>query len=175
VSSAAKDIRLDLLFSADQIGARVGELAEQIAGLYAGHEIALVPILSGSLIFTADLVRRMPLDMIIHVCGLSSYRGAATQPGELSWTVPPPQDLAGRHVLVVDDILDSGRTLRWVCQTVRQQQPASLRTCVLLARHTAAFQADFVGFRIDSGFVVGYGLDFDGRFRNLPYVATVGI
>jgi hypoxanthine phosphoribosyltransferase len=161
------------LLSAEQIDARVSELAAEIAGIYRGRELAILPILSGSLIFVADLIRRLPLDMIIHLCGMSSYRGEATQPAELNWTLPPPDNLCRSHVLIIDDILDSGRTLRRLVEMVAAQRPASLRTCVLLARESAAPGADFVGFRIGPGFVVGYGLDFDGRFRNLPHIAML--
>ncbi len=161
------------LLSEEQIARRVGELAGEIAAAYAGREVALVPILSGSLILVADLVRRLPLDMVIHVCGLSSYRGPTTRPDGVNWTLPVSAELAGRHVLVVDDILDSGATLGRVCAAVRQRGPASLRTCVLLIRNGAGATADFMGFRIGPGFVVGYGLDFGGRYRNLPYIAVI--
>ncbi len=161
------------LLSAAQIDARVSELAAEIAAVYRGREIAILPILSGSLIFVADLVRRLPLDMVIHLCGLSSYRGATSSPGELNWTLRPPRDLGRRDVLIIDDILDSGRTLGRLIEMVAAQGPASLRTCVLLARESATLAVDFVGFRVGPGFVVGYGLDFDGRFRNLPYIATL--
>jgi len=170
---AQRSQTLRTLLSADQISARVGELADQVADVYAGQEIALVPILLGSVIFVADLIRRLPLDMAIHMCGLSSYRGRATRPGELSWTLPPPDDLAGRHVLVVDDILDTGATLERVVRAIGGQQPASLRSCVLLARRGARVEPDFFGFRIGDGFVVGYGLDYGDRFRNLPYIAVI--
>lgn len=164
--------KLTTRLPADRIRRRVGELAAEIAAVYRGQEIALVPILAGSLIFVADLVRQLPGEMVIHLCGLSSYRDQTTG-GDLAWTLPLPNDLAGRHVLVVDDILDSGRTLERVCQAARAQQPASLRTCVLLVRESAAAQPDFAGFRIGPGFVVGYGLDFAGRFRNLPDIAEL--
>jgi hypoxanthine phosphoribosyltransferase len=166
-------IELRPLLSAEAISARVGELGEQIAACYVGQEIVLLPVLSGSLIFVADLVRRLPLDMAIGVCGLSSYRGPATRPDGLDWTVPPPEGLADRHVLIVDDILDTGATLGRVLEAVAGQGPASLRSCVLLARRSARIEADFVGFRIGGDFVVGYGLDYGGRFRNLPYIAAI--
>ncbi|MDD4890113.1 MAG: phosphoribosyltransferase family protein [Phycisphaerae bacterium] len=168
-----KSIRLRTLLSAEQISAGVSELATRIAATYQGDEIALVPILSGSLVFTSDLVRRLPMDMVIHVCGLSSYRDSATGPGTLNWTMPLPNSLGGRHVLVIDDILDTGSTLRRVCDEIAAQKPASVRTCVLLVRESSAMKTDFCGFRIGPGFVVGYGLDFAGRFRNLPYIAVV--
>jgi hypoxanthine phosphoribosyltransferase len=121
----------------------------------------------------ADLVRRLPLDMVIRVCGMSSYRGATTEGAELRWTLAPPDDLAGRQVLIVDDILDSGRTIGLVRSAVDQQDPSSVRACVLLARRSSRHQADFVGFQIGQEYVVGYGLDYDGRFRNLPEIAAI--
>lgn len=168
-----RPVSLRPLLSAERISQRVGELARQIGQGYLDHEIAIVPILSGSLIFVADLVRRLPLEMVIHFCGLSSYRGPTTRPDELTWTVPPPAGLCRRHVLIVDDILDSGQTLGRVVATIAAQKPASLRSCVLLVRESAEFRPDYEGFRIGPGFVVGYGLDFDGRYRNLPYLAVM--
>ncbi len=173
VQTEPQSIELHPLLSADDIAGRVARLADQIAAAYAGREIVLVPILSGSLIFTADLVRRLPLDMAIGVCGLSSYRGRSTRPQTPDWTLPPPDDLSGRHVLLVDDILDTGATLSRVADAIARQQPASLRTCVLLARRSTRVEADYVGFRIGGDFVVGYGLDYAGRFRNLPYIAAI--
>jgi hypoxanthine phosphoribosyltransferase len=166
-------VRLKPLLGAAEIDRRVGKLAARVAVACNGRPIVLLPILSGSLIFTADLVRRLPLDMVIQLCGLSSYRGDATEPGRLEWTLPPPDDLAGRHVLIVDDIVDTGATLGEVTRRVRAQSPASVRSCVLLKRDSAEVEPDFYGFRIGEGFVVGYGLDYNGRFRNLPDIAVL--
>ncbi len=173
------DIQLDPLLSAEQIERRVGELAGEIAAVYGDAPVVLVPILSGSLIFVSDLVRKLPMDMVIELCGLSSYRDGET-PGQLRWTLGPPRNLDGRHVLVVDDIVDTGATLGRVVDTIARQQPASVRTCTLLLRTgadrsdpVADTEVDFEGFRIGRGFVVGYGLDYDGRFRNRPGISVV--
>lgn len=162
------------LLSADRIASRVAELGREISAVYRDQEVSLVPILSGALVFSADLVRHLPLDMVIHMCALHSYQG--TQPGQVNWRLPLPDTLSGQHVLVVDDILDTGQTLGRVCDAIRRQRPASLRTCVLLSRGEIApggLAADFLGFRIDRGFVVGYGLDFNGRYRNLDSIAIL--
>ncbi|MCG3180011.1 MAG: Hypoxanthine-guanine phosphoribosyltransferase [Phycisphaerae bacterium] len=168
------DMVLQPLLSAEQVARRVRELGEEITAAYSGRPITLMPILHGSLIFTADLVRCLPLEMVIEVCGLRSYAGATTRPSHLTWTMRPPGDLTGRDVLVVDDIVDSGATLRCVLDAVRAQKPASLRSCVLLAREPLELAPDFLGFRVGPGFVVGYGLDYDGRYRNLPDIAVLG-
>lgn len=166
------DVQLRPLFSPERIQQRVAELAAEVADCYGGEPIVLLPILSGSLIFVADLVRKLPMDMVIEVCGLSSYRDG-TSPGHLDWTLAPPKDLAGRHVLIVDDILDSGATVSRVRAAVGQQSPASLRSCVLLVREPVNEAPDFGGFHIGPGFVVGYGLDFRGRYRNLPGISLL--
>ena len=171
-----------ILICREEIASRVGELADQIAADLraespdAEPQVAIVAVLTGSLIFLADLIRHMPLLMRIQLLAVSSYRGQSTQPGELHIAAEELNGLRGRHVLIVDDILDSGATLRAVRQMAGQQDPASLRTCVLLRKDTAiarATPADYIGFDIPDTFVVGYGLDYDGHYRNLPEIVTL--
>jgi hypoxanthine phosphoribosyltransferase len=166
-----------ILIPRERIASRVRELADQIAATY-GHNSAglvLAPILAGSLIFTADLIRCLPFKMRIALLTVSSYQGA-TAP------VNPPQlvsgldtDVAGQHVLVVDDILDTGNTLRFVMARLQAARPASLRVCVLLNKTGKApdIQPDFVGFDIEDVFVVGYGLDYNNHYRNWPDIAVL--
>ena len=173
--------RLDAL--ADQIAADVhaDRQAESADGDGDGvaDEITLLPILTGSVIFLADLMRRLPMLMQIHIVSVSSYPGAATTslgPSIESDLTHIPEDLSRRHVLVIDDILDSGRTLQTVKALLAQRQPASLRTCVLLRKERAEAlecPVDYVAFDIPDRFVVGYGLDFDGYYRNLPDIVTL--
>lgn len=142
-------------------------------------EVTLVPILTGSMIFVADLMRRLPLRMQIHIVSVSSYPGAATEsrgPSVEHALTRVPDLLAGRHVLIIDDILDSGRTLATVTQLLRQREPASLRTCVLLRkRRPSAMRqpVDYVAFDVPDEFVVGYGLDYNDYYRNLPEICTL--
>ena len=178
------------LLDASAIAGRLDELAATItADLEAATGIAedsdphntltLIPVLTGSIIFVADLVRRLPIRMQIFPMRASSYPGTATRStgqvrlGELSGL---PADLAGHHVLLIDDILDSGRTLRRVTDELRGRGPDTLHTCVLLRKQRPEamdFPVDYVAFDIPDAFVVGYGLDYDDQYRNLPEIVTL--
>ena len=167
-----------ILIHRDQLEARNRALAAEIAGLFEGDDtgLTLVPILSGSIIFLADLIRHLPLKMKIALVQISTYPGTATSPGDPQTVLELSGDVAGRHVLVVDDILDSGRTLRRVLAMVRERRPRSLRAAVLLRKPSKAppdLKVDFVGFDIDDLFVVGYGLDYNDLYRNYPHVAVL--
>jgi hypoxanthine phosphoribosyltransferase len=170
-----EDIR-DILIDRYAIQARVHKMAQQIARDYGGREFLLMPLLTGSIIFVADLVRHLPVRMRIDVLAVSSYRGRATANQGTRVLYPTTFDVAGKEVLVIDDILDSGRTIKTVCELLREQGAASVKTCVLLKKKlptAAAMGADYVGFEIDNEFVVGYGLDFNGYYRNLPDIAVL--
>ncbi|MBL8763041.1 MAG: hypoxanthine phosphoribosyltransferase [Phycisphaerae bacterium] len=181
-----------VLIDRSRIARRVGEMGEQIArdieSEIAGHPVApagaeprvvLVPILTGSLVFVADLIRRMPLKLSVQLMTVSSYPGKTTQSQGVTLQGEMPRGLAGAHVLVVDDILDSGRTLGMVRREIEGQRPASLRLAVLLRKRLAGgpravdVSVEHVGFDIEDEFVVGYGLDFDGYYRNLPDIVTL--
>jgi hypoxanthine phosphoribosyltransferase len=167
-----------VILSREQIQARVRAMAGEIAAVYQPLRggLTIVPILSGSIIFLADLIRELPIKMKIALVHLSSYPGRSVQPGELRTVVDLVGEVAGRNVLIIDDILDSGRTLRRVQQLVAERGPASLRTAVLLRKPSKAppdLPVDFVGFDIDDLFVVGYGLDFDDHYRNYPHLAVL--
>lgn len=138
--------------------------------------MTLLPILSGSIIFLADLIRELPLKMKLALVQISTYPGTSTTPGTPRTVLDLIGDVQDRHVLLVDDILDSGRTLRRVQSLVAERHPRSLRSAVLLrkpARAPADVFVDFVGFDIDDAFVVGYGLDFNDLYRNYPHVAVL--
>lgn len=140
--------------------------------------VVMIPVLTGALVFTADLIRAMPTSMSIRPVTLSSYPGAATTSQGVTVQGDVPTNLRGCRVVIVDDILDSGRTLGLLRRLVEAQQPQSLRLAVLLdkkkpeGRHENV-KVEYAGFRIDDEFVVGYGLDFDGLFRNLPDIVTL--
>ena len=137
----------------------------------AGGELTVVAVLNGALVFSADLVRHLDLPLRIETVRARSYRGDATTPGDLRVRMDDVGALAGRHVLLVDDILDTGRTMERLRAEIRAQGPASVRIAVLLDkpdRRAVDVEADYVGFEIPDVFVVGYGLDHDERYRNLP-------
>jgi hypoxanthine phosphoribosyltransferase len=167
-----------ILIDRERIGRRVRELAASISATYATHAegLVIVPILAGSIIFVADLIRCLPFKMKIGLMTVSRYRGNTTSGGETQFIQDISVDVRGRHVLIVDDILDSGTTIRAVSERLRRQNPASLRACVLLRKTAKApkdLAVDFVGFDIEDAFVVGYGLDYDGQYRNLPDIAVL--
>jgi hypoxanthine phosphoribosyltransferase len=165
-----------ILLDRPTIEHRIKEMADQIAAVYGSTEFVLMPLLTGSIIFVADLVRHLPVRMRIDVLAVSSYPGRATASHGPRILYPTEFDVAGKHVLVIDDILDSGRTLRTVHDLLTQQGAASVRTCVLVRKQIAQTQhitADFIGFDIPDEFVVGYGLDYNNYYRNLPYIAIL--
>lgn len=175
-------MRLDLdriLISRERIAQRVRELAREIEQTYlnaAEDGLTFVTILSGSLIFLADLIRELPLRMKIGLITVSSYRGATTQSGGSKLLSDLNVDVQGRHVLLIDDILDTGGTLRTVRERVTQAGARSIRVCVLLRKPSKAppdVIADFVGFDIEDAFVVGYGLDYNDHYRNLPDIGVL--
>ncbi len=155
-----------------QIAQRVFQLAVDINACYAGCELTVVGVLTGSVIFLADLVRELSMPIRLDVVNVCSYPGTATRSEGPQLTMPPAGDLAGRHILIVDDILDSGRTFDFLMEFCQDMKPASVRTCVFLRKDRPDVperdEVDFVGFDIPDMFVVGYGLDFDDLYRNLP-------
>jgi hypoxanthine phosphoribosyltransferase len=167
-----------ILIPRERIEARVGELAAEISATYedADAGLTIVAILSGAVIFLADLMRRLPIRMKIGLVMVSSYPGATTTSRGATIQGDLPQDVAGRHILLVDDILDTGSTLRAVTRELVARGPASIRTCVLLRKPDKAppdVKADFVGFDIEDVFVVGYGLDYNDHYRNYPDIGVL--
>jgi hypoxanthine phosphoribosyltransferase len=164
------------LFSATQIQQRVMQLGSDISA-QSPSPLYILGLLRGSFVFLADLIRKIKGDVQIEFLQVSSYQDAMNPVQEPVFTLPLGV-FTNKHVLVVDDILDTGNTLAKVCQAILAQSPASVRTCVLLdkpARRQVPFTADWVGFAIEDAFVVGYGLDYQGYYRNLPFVAQVQI
>ena len=164
-----------VLIGERRLALRVRQMAAQIERDFRGHELVVVSLLSGTVMFLADLIRHLSLPLRLDFMGVSSY-GAGTESGELVFTKELRLDVRGRDVLLVDDILDTGRTLTRVQAKLRALKPRRLKTCVLLdkaARRLEPIEADFVGFAIPDYFVVGYGLDFAERYRNLPFVGVL--
>jgi hypoxanthine phosphoribosyltransferase len=167
-----------ILIPRDRIRVRVEELGKQIAATYGENPegLVIVAILSGAIIFLADLIRCLPFKMKLGMMTISRYRGATTVGGDTELVHDLSIDIHGRDVLLIDDILDSGHTLREVKRQLMQHGPATLRSCVLLRKTAKApkdFNADFVGFEIEDVFVVGYGLDYDGQYRNWPDIGVL--
>jgi hypoxanthine phosphoribosyltransferase len=167
----------DILLTEDDIAAKVADLGRRIAADYAGRPLTLVSVLKGSLPFMADLMREIPLPLRIDLMEVSSYGGTST---ESSGLVRIMKDLsasiAGEDVLLVEDIIDTGLTLNYLIRYLRGKNPASLRICTLLdkpARRLVDIPVDYIGFEIPDQFVVGYGLDYGERYRNLRFVGVL--
>ena len=164
-----------ILIPQAELAKRVRLLARQIEKDYRGGELVIVALLTGTILFLADLIRCLNLPLRLDFLGVSSY-GVGTRAGMLSYTKELRLDVRGRDVLIVDDILDTGKTLASVVGKLRRLKPKRLKTCVLLdkpGRRVVDITADYVGFEIENQFVVGYGLDFAERYRNLPFVGVL--
>ncbi|MDQ6808902.1 MAG: hypoxanthine phosphoribosyltransferase [Verrucomicrobiota bacterium] len=155
---------------------RLDQIAAQISADYRDRELTVIAILNGSIIFMADLLRRIPLPLKLDCLSVASYHGGTETTGELIFRQVALPDIAGRHILILDDILDSGITLAAVREKLETVGPASIRVCVLLQKRKArrrTVDADYVGFEIEDEFVVGYGLDYMERYRNLPCIGVL--
>ena len=169
-----------ILVSREQIAERIHQLGEEIARdldeLGPSAEIVLVPILTGSIIFVADLLRQLPQKIRLDVVTVSSYPGTSTRSKGASVVGLLPENVASKHVLIIDDILDSGNTIRLIRRELQSRNPLSVRTCVLLRKRIQSAMetpCEYVGFDIPDEFVVGYGLDYDHYYRNLPYIGCL--
>lgn len=159
-----------------KIKSRVKELGHQISYDYQGKEIIAICVLKGSFVFYSDLVRQIEVPLTCEFLGLSSYGGQTKSSGEVKVTLDITEPLKGRHVLIIEDIVDTGLSLKFLMSTLSARGPASLRSCALLFKpDSLKTQVDinYVGFKIGSEFVVGYGVDYQERMRGLPYIAYV--
>ncbi len=165
-----------VLVSEKDIKKRVKKLGAELAAAYGDEEITVVSIINGAILFTADLLREIPNPIRLDCIRISSYRNDTKSNGQPKLLQSLTLDISNRHVLLIDDILDTGKTFSAVAGMLKKLNPASLRTCVLLdkrGRREVEFEADFVGFQIPDKFVVGYGLDFAERYRNLPCIGVL--
>lgn len=165
-----------ILFPRELISQRVAELAEQISGDFAGKELLVVGILNGAFVFMADLIRGLKIPCGVDFVRLASYGSGSVSSGEVRITKDLETPIAGREVLIVEDIIDTGLTLSRLVEALRERHPASLKVCAFLdkqERRRVPFTADYVGFPIPDRFVVGYGLDYDEKFRFLPDVCVL--
>ena len=162
--------------SEEQLRERVAALGREITRDYAGHEPVFIGVLKGCFIFMADLVRACDLPCTVDFMVVSSYGSGTTSSGAVEIVKDLSKDIAGRDVIIVEDILDSGNTLSYLKRYMSARNPASIRIVTLLdkpERRTADVTADYVGFTIPDAFVVGYGLDYDQRYRNLPFIGVL--
>ena len=170
-----KDIQ-NVLFTQEQLQARVREIADEIQRDYAGKEIMLISVLRGSFIFMADLCRAIDLPCTLDFMSVSSYGKGTSSSGQVQITKDLSEDISGRHIIVVEDILDSGNTLSYLLKILEHRHPASIRLCTLLdkpERRVKPVQVHYSGFTIPDAFVVGYGLDYAEKYRNLPYIGIL--
>jgi hypoxanthine phosphoribosyltransferase len=170
-----------VLITEDAIREKTAELAEQVAADYrdlcgAPNDLLLVGVLKGAVMFMIDLARALPLPVQLEFMAVSSYGSATTSSGVVRILKDLDRDIAGRHVLIVEDIIDSGLTLSWLLKNLESRQPASLAVCTLLRKPDAVtvdVPVRYVGFDIPNEFVVGYGLDYAERYRDLPFIGTL--
>ena len=165
------------LLTEEEVDARIGEIAAQISKDYEGQEIHLICILKGGVFFTCELAKRLSVPVTMDFMSVSSYGGGTESSGIVKLVKDLDESLEGKHVLIVEDIIDSGRTLAYLIEVLKQRQPADIRLCTLLdkpeRRVKKQVKVDYVCFTIPDEFVVGYGLDYDQKYRNLPYIGVV--
>lgn len=164
----------DILISEEDIAARVAEMAEQISADYAGKgEVVLIGVLKGAFIFLADLSRKLTIPRRVEFIAVSSYESGSQQSGAVRLVMDMRESIEGKHVLIVEDIVDSGHTLHYLIGMLSTRGPASIRTCTLVQKTGAAqvdVDVDYIGFTIPNDWVVGYGLDYAEQDRTLPYI-----
>jgi hypoxanthine phosphoribosyltransferase len=164
------------LIDAGKIAQRVGELGRSITHDYLGRELVIVPVLKGSYVFAADLVRHIDLDVAIDFLGVRSYGDDQQSSGVVQITTDLSHSIEGKHVILVEDIVDTGLTVSYLSENLATRQPASVKIAALLhkpSRTRIPVDIDYLGFTVDDVFIVGYGLDHAQKFRNLPYLAVV--
>jgi hypoxanthine phosphoribosyltransferase len=167
---------LQVLFSAEDIGRRVAELGRAITRDYAGQPLAVICILKGSFVFAADLIRAIDLPLTIDFLGLTSYGDKTESSGVVRITSDLSKPIEGKQVLVVEDIVDTGLTMEFLLQNLSTRRPAGIRVCALLQKPSRVVRdvdIHYKGFTIPDSFVVGYGLDFDERYRNVPFIGVL--
>jgi hypoxanthine phosphoribosyltransferase len=171
-----EQLKPKILIPEVKLQARLTELADEIHHDYRGKEIVAVCILKGSFIFFSDLIRKIDLPMTCEFLGVSSYGNKMVSSGEVKVTLDINEPLENKHVIVFEDIVDSGLTLSYIMSALKQRKPATIKSCSLLFKPESLkteIAVDYMGFKIGNEFVVGYGIDYAGKFRGLPYVGYV--
>lgn len=167
--------KIKVLYSMEELQKRIKEVGEQISKDYEGKEIVIVSVLKGAIFYTVDLVKNITTDVVIDFMKVSSYEGTEST-GVITIKQDLGIDIEGKHVLIVEDIIDTGRTLRVLREELLKRKPASLKITTLMdkkERREVELDADYVGFTIPNKFVVGYGFDIDDKYRNIPYVGYI--
>ena len=167
---------LKVLYTEEQIAERVVQMAEQIMGDFEGEELLTVGILRGAVMFYADLVREMDMPLHMNFMSVSSYGASSHSSGVVRIQYDLEEDISGKNVLIIEDIVDSGLTLQYLTNTLKSRNPKALKTCCLFdkpERRRVDFEADYVGFVVPDVFIVGYGLDYAERYRNLRYIGEL--
>ena len=169
--------KIRVLLTEEEVDRRIGEIAEQISKDYAGQEVHLICILKGGVFFTCELAKRLTVPVTMDFMSVSSYGGGTESSGIVKLVKDLDESLEGKNGLIVEDIIDSGRTLAYLIDVLNQRKPAEIRLCTLLdkpeRRVKKQVKVDYVCFTIPDEFVVGYGLDYDQKYRNLPYIGVV--
>ena len=169
--------KIRVLLTEEEVDRRIGEIAEQISKDYAGQEVHLICILKGGVFFTCELAKRLTVPVTMDFMSVSSYGGGTESSGIVKLVKDLDESLEGKNVLIVEDIIDSGRTLAYLIDVLNQRKPAEIRLCTLLdkpeRRVKKQVKVDYVCFTIPDEFVVGYGLDYDQKYRNLPSIGVV--
>lgn len=165
-----------VLFSEEQLNARVAEIAKEIQADYKGKKPLIVAVLKGSVLFFSDLIRKIVGDMEIDFMSISSYGSGAKSSGEVRMIKDLDKKIEGKDIIIVEDIIDSGYTMKYLKKLLEARNPASIKVCTLLdkpSRRETDINADYVGFEVENEFVIGYGLDYDGLYRNLPFIGIL--
>ncbi len=163
-----------LLYNQDQIVNRAKELAKQIDEDYEGEEVILLGTLKGSVLWLVDILKYTTVDTKVEFISASSYGSSTTSSGVVKITYEPTLNLYNKHIIIVEDIVDTGNTLKYLVNKLNERGPKSIRICTMLnkqSRRVADVKPDYIGFEVDDLFVIGYGLDYDQRFRGLPYIS----
>jgi len=166
----------EVLFSAEELGKRVRELGKQITGEYQGKELLVIGVLKGANVFLADLIRHIELPLEIDFIAAASYGSSTESSGVVRLLKDLDYPIENRHVLLVEDLIDTGLTLHYLAENLKARQPASFQICTLLdkpERRKVSMEVDYKGFDIPDEFIVGYGIDFNQKYRNLSYIATL--
>lgn len=169
-------MNIETLISEEKLQERIQEIAKEIKEDYKDEEVVFVSVLKGAIFFTVDIMKKYDGDCRINFVRVSSYEGENST-GNITLKIPlKKEQIEGKNIIVVEDIVDTGRTFNFLMDYIRDMNPKSVKSCVLLdkkARRVIPFEADYVGFSIEDLFVIGYGLDYDEKYRNLPYVGYV--
>lgn len=168
--------KINVLFSEEEVDARIRKMGEQISKDYAGREVHLICVLKGGSFFMCELAKRITVPVFLDFMSVSSYGSETTSSGVVKIVKDLDAPLKGKDVIVVEDIVDTGRTLSYLLEMLKGREPASLKLCTLLDkpdRRVTEVPVDYTGFVIPDKFIVGYGLDYDQKYRNLPYIGTV--